>query len=281
LETRGDTLVAGTANEGKEFVPTNLKGERLIDSLEAKTISGRVGVQMLNGLVGITDIPRITSNLNPTFKGEVVAADKLKPSTDYIRFEPKRLPIKVPLSKVLLMNGGFDIESFIKGKIERALRRVVDYNLLYGAGTTAPVGILTKAGIHQISGVDYNYATACNLEALVLDSDVESDNMFYLMRASAAGVLKGRTKAAGFPPFLIENKQHNGYEYIATSLMGATDVAFGDFTRAILATFGQGIEIVVDEYTQADEGIVNIIATIVADCGLEYDEAIALAENFS
>ena len=55
-----------------------------------------------------------------------------------------------------------------------------------------------------------------------------------------------------------------GYKVFESNQIGASTVLFGDFSKCLVGQFG-GVEIVIDEYTQARSGLVVLTTQVLMD----------------
>ena len=93
------------------------------------------------------------------------------------------------------------------------------------------------------------------------------------MSPAARAALKGIPKAGTFPVFLCEDNKVNGYQVNVSGCVGNDNIYFGDWSKLLLGIWGQGLEIMVNPYTYAKEGDVEIVASICVDAAVTQGDA--------
>ena len=72
----------------------------------------------------------------------------------------------------------------------------------------------------------------------------------------------------------------NGYGAIASKqIPEATNVIFGNWSDLILATWADGMDVVIDPYTLATVNQIAITVTILADIGIRHAASFAVSSN--
>ena len=93
------------------------------------------------------------------------------------------------------------------------------------------------------------------------------------MSPAARAALKGIAKAGTFPVFLCEDNMVNGYKVNVSGCVSNDNIYFGDWSKLLLGIWGQGLEIMVNPYTYAKEGDVEIVASICVDAAVTQGDA--------
>ena len=65
----------------------------------------------------------------------------------------------------------------------------------------------------------------------------------------------------------------NGYKVNVSGCVGNNNIYFGDWSKLLLGIWGQGLEIMVNPYTYAKEGDVEIVASICIDAAVTQGDA--------
>jgi hypothetical protein len=83
--------------------------------------------------------------------------------------------------------------------------------------------------------------------------------------------------------FVLEGNPNEGQSVLGYSYKDHTDVTagkvvFGNFSYLLSAMWG-GIDLVVDEYSSKDQGLLEIFANAYADAGLEQSSAFVIGDN--
>ena len=125
--------------------------------------------------------------------------------------------------------------------------------------SSAPKGafrILNTSGIGDVSGASLGWGGAVEFETDVRAANGDIGSMAYITNATVNGLLKTREKSSGYPVFLNENGQMNGYPVLVSNQVAAATMIFGVFSQLLLALWGV-LAIEVDILTDADNG--NIV----------------------
>jgi HK97 family phage major capsid protein len=126
-----------------------------------------------------------------------------------------------------------------------------------------------------IDAIDWNDILA--FEAGVSGYDVT--DAAFVMSPAARAALKGIEKAQGTAQFLCDGENHiNGYAANVSGCVSNNNIYYGAWERLICGIFGDGLEIVVDNYTLAETGDVRVIATLCADAVIDAPEAFVVGK---
>lgn len=268
-----DMTASGGSNgsEGGVLVPTILEAG-FIDTLAAKMVLVQAGATVMDGLVGNVDIARKTSSVSAAWEGETDAGAEGTPAWDKISLTPNRLGAYTQLSKRLLAQTGGAAERYAQQDIERAIRLAVETEAI--VGTNLSTGILATSGIGSIAGgtngLAPTWAHITGLEKEVAIDDADIGKLAYLTNPKVVNKLKNTAIGTDQRMILAPgDKELNGYQLFRTTLVpstldkgGSTGVCsaiiFGNFEDLILAQWA-GLDIVIDPYTDAKSGLVNVI----------------------
>ena len=95
-------------------------------------------------------------------------------------------------------------------------------------------------------------------------SNKKISNGVYLVSPIAASKLK-KMKNGQMP--VMVNGMINGYRVIETPSLDGEKVIFGDFTKLLLAQFGVGLDITVNDVTKQKDGIIELVINSYWDWG--------------
>jgi hypothetical protein len=140
--TRRDLTVSGYPT----VVQTTVEPE-IIPFLRAKTVCGRLGAQLIDGLVGSNlgnlKLPRAIGGGVASWQPETGAGADADQGFDYISLIPKRITGSTVLSRQLILQSSPDIEAYVANDLSNAIGVAVDNAALNGTGTAPqPLGIL-------------------------------------------------------------------------------------------------------------------------------------------
>lgn len=270
----GGSVTGGTAGEkGGILVPTEKSG--LMETLRPLLVLSGLGANTIGGLEGNVDFPK-GSNASATFKTELASADEYQMTFSKVSMTPKRLPAWAAYSNQLLNQSSPDVELFVRNQLLKAIAHAVEDAAINGTGTNQPTGIVTTAGIGSVvggtAGLAPTWAHIVQLEEKVAVENAAVGQLAYLTNAKVRSKLKQTLKASGVAGYIWEilqsNAPLNSYPAAISSLVssagskgGASNLStiiFGDFSKLLIGQWG-GLDIVVDPYTGAKTGAINIV----------------------
>lgn len=276
-------MTASGAAAGKELVATE-HGD-LIQAIYDKTVSGRLGVQMLDGLQGNLEFPREVPGLQAHWKGENPGTDVDASELAFgqMTMSPKTLIATTSFSRQLLVQASTSVEALVRNRLalEHALK--IDQAVFAGVGGLQPVGIYNHddVGAYPVAGTP-NHADITKMVGQMLASNTLNDGVKVVMTPEVASALADTLEAAAAGSGFIwkgplTNGTVSGYEAIATNLVGKTygvaddehGFIVGDFSNVIIGNWGT-IEIIADPYTKAAQGLIKFTSSQFVDIGIRH-----------
>lgn len=252
------------ATEGVDVVATDLFD--ILTPLRSKNVLIQAGAKFMGGLVGDVQFPVMTAN-NVTWKGEVASAADGAGTFTNVKLSPKRLTAYVDISKQMLVQDSLDVENVIRQDIINAINTKLEETILGngdgkegGSAIVAPVGM--RNGVTAATVADF--ADLCDLESNVEDANVLGECV-YVMSNKAKAALRGMIKGTNGTGMVYENGSVDGTKAFNTSHLGSTNtVIYGDFSNLAIGSWG-GIDITIDNFTQATAGKVRIVVNAFFD----------------
>lgn len=252
------------ATEGVDVVATDLFD--ILTPLRSKNVLIQAGAKFMGGLVGDVQFPVMTAN-NVTWKGEVASAADGAGTFTNVKLSPKRLTAYVDISKQMLVQDSLDVENVIRQDIINAINTKLEETILGngdgkegGSAIVAPVGM--RNGVTAATVADF--ADLCDLESDVEDANVLGECV-YVMSNKAKAALRGMIKGTNGTGMVYENGSVDGTKAFNTSHLGsANTVIYGDFSNLAIGSWG-GIDITIDNFTQATAGKVRIVVNAFFD----------------
>jgi HK97 family phage major capsid protein len=275
------TLAAGTAGVGQELVPEEKFD--LLMPLRAKSIFARMGATFLTNLVGTISVPVMSGSTAQWADENETAVDGKNGFTE-VDFAPKRLTVFLPVSNLLLIQNTVDAEKKLQTDLVNAVNEKLENTLLSASGATSkhPKGIFYGAtyanGGIQVTGAT-TWGKIVALETGINMANADVADMGYVLSPSVLGTAKTTAKAAGtVAGFIAEGSTINGFKYVTTTNMptigGGKGVLFGNF-RDFYICMWSGMEVIVDNLTNAKQGITNYIINLYVDGGSVRDASFA------
>lgn len=257
--------------EGEDVVAKDLYD--IVGPLRAKNVLLQAGAKFLTGLVGDVEIP-IMSATNCNWAGEVAAAADGAPTFSNVTLKPKRLTAYVNISKQLLAQDSVDVDNMIRQDIINAVNSKLEATILGTAAgsSTQPAGLFNGATF--VKG-----ATTMNKIAEV-EGAVEEANVIgdckWIVSPSFKATLRASAKGSNIAQSLYANGEIDGTEALSTSNCPKTDAVYGDFSNLAIGQWGS-IDLTVDPYTQAKNGMVVLVVNAYFDAQVVRPEAFGFA----
>ena len=252
-------LTATAGDTGDKLVAT-VKPE-MIEALKAQPIVAQLGARLLTGLSSNVTIPKAGTQ-TAYWTDETDSGSALSESTmtiGSISLSPKRVAAYSELSKQLLAQSSFDVESMVRDDLVYQLNLAFDAVAIDGGGTNQPSGVLDASGLHGQTG-GQNWQNVIDAEADVMSTHALAGSLAYVTTPAVMATLKGTEKASNTAQFVWQDNRINGYPAVATTQMTADHTVFGDWSQVVLAEFGSGVDIVADPYSLALTGMIRVHA---------------------
>ena len=278
-----DLTVTGAGSTGANVVATDLLASQFIELLRNKSAIIDLATH-LTGLRGNVAIPRQTGATTVYEVGETEAITDSDITLDQVTMSPKRLGATSAYSKQLLAQESVDVENLIKNDILTQIALKIDaigINKLLNETGVGLVEIGTDGGAPQ-----WEHFVA--LESAITTANADVERMQYVINAKTQGYCKTATKVSGYPAYIIENNQINGYGYKVSNQVpsnltkGAgtnlSAILFGNYTDLLVGFWG-GIDIVVDPYTRKKEGMIEITADQFYDMAVRHPQSFAVIKD--
>src|SRR5215831_10345402 len=277
---RRDLSIAGYP----QVVQTTV-GDQVIPFLRAKTICGRLGATILDGLTGGNlKLPRATVGAIASWLPETGGGTDTDQSLDSFTIIPKRISGSTVISRQLVYQSSPDIEDFVANDIATAIGVAVDNAAINGTGTAPqPLGILhypvNASGSYTYANRSANVtfggpATWPNVLAFekVLEQGlIVNDGTFgWAADPTVRDKWQQVSKVATYPEYLWSQPDDddtfgrvNGRRAISSTQLPAGQVIFGKWSEMIIASW-VGVEVLVDPFTLATTAEIRVRSTLLA-----------------
>jgi HK97 family phage major capsid protein len=293
-EKRAMSVTGGTSQQyGGGYVATEVRG--FIDSLRPFLKVAQAGATILDGLTSNISIPRQSAASTASWKAETAELDEATPNISQLELVPRRVGAFTQLSKQLLIQGTPDVEKIVRADLMSACATALDAAAIAGAGGTAPTGILATTGIGAVIGGTNGAApTWANIVALVgkvADANADAGSLGFLMNSKVASKLRSTQKITSTDSkMILEAAELLGYAvHVSNNVPGnltkgtangtASAIIFGNWADVILASFGSGLDLIVDPFTQATAGITRVIINSYCDVGIRRSASFAACKD--
>lgn len=264
METRAAVSVA---SEGVDVVATDLYD--IIEPLRAKNVLVQAGAKFYTGLTNNAQIPVMTGS-NVGWAGETAAATDGNVLFNNVTLTPKRLTAYVDISKMLLAQDSIGVENAIRQDLINAINSKLESTIL-GKGAksaTTPAGIFNGKTPTKVT----DFEGLVGLEAKVEEANVLG-SVSYIASPSARASFRNMMKGSrGTAQLAYTDGTLDGTPVYSTSNVEAKTFVVGDFSNLAIGSWG-GLDIVVDNYTQAVNGMIRLVVNAYFDAALIRPEA--------
>lgn len=263
---------------------------RMLDTFTPKLFLEELGATLLTGLTD-GDLPLIDAqDFDLEWLAEGEEASNQKKEFKGPKLVSKRASTVVGITNKLINQSSVSVENMIRTKLMAGANRILNRAGIAGAGGDEPLGILNTTGIFTGSSTAATAAThalLAQLEALIDTADASDISRGWLMHPKVKAALMTIKKDAGSGRFLLESlTELMGNKYVSTNLVptlddGGTDVfplIHGDFSQLYVGQWG-AMSLIVDPYTAAKKGMIELIPEMHAGAVVAKPEAFAV-NNF-
>jgi HK97 family phage major capsid protein len=271
-----------TAGQGGNLVATELLSGSFIDKLMNSMLMKDLGAKVLTGLQGNIAIPRKTANTTAYWVAESGDVTGSIATFDQVAMSPKTVGAYVDASRKLLLQSSISADQLIKDDLASTLAIAIDLAALNGLGSSnQPTGIMRTSGIGSLNWTTAStptFAKFVDLESEVSTDNALMGNLAYVTSAAFAGTCKQTVKVSGYPQYIMENGEINGYRVGVTNQMPASAALFGNFNDLIIGMWGM-LDLNVDTATLSKSGSVRIVGLQDVDVAVRHPESFAKCVN--
>lgn len=269
-----DNFLAQGNGAGDGFVPTNVPGA--IEALRAPAVIEQVGTTVITGATGNIQFPRISTaasvaltaastDPDTTDDAEVGPAADSGMNMDSVTLTPKRAAAKTQYSRLLIEQGGSDVERVIGSDLGSAMAAFIDDYCFDAVLLGCTTGAITSGEVTN--------ETLFNLEAAIVAAGADINRAQLVSSTGAHPILRSLAGVDSVSALLPQ------YNYTVTPYLAKASskpFAFGSFGEAgILAYFG-GLDLLADVYgTNATNGTVTLHVNRFFDFGIRQAAAVA------
>jgi HK97 family phage major capsid protein len=265
---------------GGAFVQSDMAG--VIPILLNRSVCLRLGATVASGLKGNLILPRQESAVTVEAKSEIAAAVASNPTVGGLSMLPHRLSVNLVASKQLLIQGGEAGEAFLRAMIFDAIGQKLDQLTLLGQGAAdEPLGIVNTPGIGSV--VFNGQATWSKLMAFedaLGAMNADGDSLGWAVSSNTRTRWKQIPRTTNGTNFLwdqiaVTEAMVAGFRALATNNLSAGHTSIlGNWPFCIIGIWGNGFDLVVDQYSLAKD------AEVIFSCHLWVDTALAHPQAF-
>jgi len=280
-EMQGRSLTASVGSAGGFSVGTNVLGSNMIELLRNATLVLQLGALHLTGLDGNIAVPKHTGGATAYWVGEDGTLTTSDQTFGQLGLTPKRVGAFTKYARQLLIQSSIDIEAFVRMDLMLVLAIAKDLACLAGTGGAQPIGILNTTGINSITfGGAATWQKVVDFETEVAKDNARMGALAYLVTAATRGRWKVIEAFSSTGVTLWDRGQNtvNGYRAEVTEQLPTNRVVYGNWRDLIVADW-DGLDVVVDPYTSAEQALSRIVVNTLTDNGVRHAESFAASTD--
>ena len=260
LSVGADAVASGTQAHIDQFGGVIGKQDAgLVEAFRPRDIGTRMGARTLNNLTGDVVFQVQSTEIGGEQVGEGVTAAIEAAGFTAVTLSPTRYSAYTKVTEQMLAQSADDMGAFLAQDIRKAVEGKFNtsiFEAIHTASDAATTGG-TMAAFSQTSN------NPTHLESVLLGKDVDLDNIRVLSSAAAFRKARNLSLDAGSGLLMgtspLDRLNVIGYDAIVSSSVTAGEMHFVDASQCVIGNWG-GLNIMVDPYTDANHGIVRIIA---------------------
>jgi HK97 family phage major capsid protein/ATP-dependent Clp endopeptidase proteolytic subunit ClpP len=291
MRVQNTALTTSGTNTGKETVFTEY-GE-LIDMLRNISVLTRMGARTLTDLRGPITFPKQTGASTAYWVGENPGAGVTQSNVTFgtMTMSPKTMQATGAISRQLLVQSTPDVEALVREDI--ALVHALGWDLagLHGSGASnQPTGIYAASSVNAVAvGGVPTFGKLVDMETEINLDNALVQNVGFATTSGMAGKMRQTlvASAAGSDFIWTGNVLDGnmiGYRSVSSNQVKSNLGVGTDEHGIILANWADlligmwaGLELIVDPYTLADQGLVKVTSFQMVDIGLRRAESFCKA----
>jgi len=283
---------------GAGSIPTILD-TTMIELLRPRMVTFKLGARVMTDMQGLFAIPRqatASTFYMVTQGGSVTASNQ---TIDQVPFSPHTGGVYTTYTRQFLEQTNQDAEMFVREDQTAVVARGVETAALNGQASLGyPMGILQnpQIAIYAIgtNGGAPTWTELVTLEGYVAYWNADVGTLAYITTALMRGTFKLTLKisASNFPIYLWNSEAPdypvNGYPCGITNLLpqnlakgsgtGLHPIIFGNWEDLVYA-FWSGMDTIIDPYTSAAQGAVNIVTLQDFDVNVRHFYSFATCQD--
>ncbi len=286
-----------TTATAPSLISTTHMAESFIDVLKPEVQVIALGATVLSGLVENVSIPRMVSGTSAEWIAEDSEASESSPVFDSAALTLKQLSARSRISRRQLKQSLPALDGILMNDLRQQIAIALDRAAITGTGTgDEPRGILNTAGIGTFDiGVDGGAPTWLGVTSLM--SQVEAANVSpatlgFLTNYKVKATLMSTPKVPGTDKMILNpelsepvlaghrtafssNIPDDGVKGTGT---GLSSLIFGNWADLLIGQWG-GIDLIVDDVTEAGKGNVRIVAHSEWDITVRHPESFSATQD--
>jgi HK97 family phage major capsid protein len=234
----------------------------------------------LDNLRGSVVIPRVSAAATATWLGAEGSSgpSETPPTLGSVDLTPRTLLAIISVS-IQVIRQAQAMEPFLRAQLLRAVGEALDVAFFAGTGASQPLGLLQTAGISTQSGTSLAHAGILAMRQKVLTAGGREDQLQWVGTPAVQELLGARERATGGGQFLWGDSGILGRPANATKNAPASALTVGDFSTAVIGTFGPGIRLDIDPTQNFNSGGLVVRVLLMADVAFVQPAAFCVATS--
>lgn len=237
----------------------------LVAAFRPQDIATQLGARSLTNLTGDVVFQVQSAEIAAGAPAEGATATEDHVAFTPVTLSPTRYSAYSKVTEQMLSQSADDMGAFIASDIRKAVEGKFNADIVSAIKASAIANVNDGAGTPGLK----NYAAATwnplHLEETLLADDVDLGNIRALCAANAFRKARTLSLDAGsgllFASTPAERRSVIGYDTVVSSNVGTGEMFFVDSNQMVMGTWG-GVNIMVDPYTDANNGVIRIIANV-------------------
>lgn len=245
----------------------------LIELLRNKTVLGRLGITIIDGLVGDFILPQQTGGCTSYWVSETGTLSDSQATFAQKTMNPHRIGCSYPFTMQFLAQSSLSVDAFVRTEMDTSIMLKKDLAGLLGTGVGGePLGLANTTGINATVtyGGAATWADLVEHETGIAVDNADIGTMGWALDAATVGkwktILKDSVAGAGY---LIEgggdNMTANGYPVRRTNQVSSAHQSYFGVWSQLMHAMWAGREVTVDSITLAKQGQHQIIINELCD----------------
>jgi len=248
-------------------------GGRYIDIPREASSVMEAGATMIDAPSGTISIPKLNSDVSAAFIAENSAITESDLDIDTITMTPRLCAGTASFTRHVLETSDPRVDALVRENLQFRITNAIDNAALTGDGTGAnPTGVSNATGIETFTTT--GSSTMTHAESYEIVGEVASNNIdtaggVWIINPASAATLASTAKDSGSGLFVYENGQIAGKRVIESAHCPSGNAFFGVFRHLYIGMFG-GMDLVIDPYSSARNGVIEITVSQLTDVAVAH-----------
>jgi HK97 family phage major capsid protein len=278
-----------TAGSGGPLIPTRIE-DQILPFLRNASVIGKYATIISNLPPGPARLPRMLSTAGVSWLNEIGPAPAATGPTfdNNVLLSPSLIAAEVAVSRQLIVQSAPDISREVVKDISKALGAELDRCALNGSGISPePTGVLSlpvnPPGTYAYNArcPDITFAGPAKWQHILqMELELETarisddSSMVWIAAPDVKNKWAQAEQVTGYPRYLWEGNTINGKPAISTFQLPPGKIIYGRFSDIILASW-QSLEVLINPFSLASQGLVQIRVSMLAAINFKYCVAFA------